>query len=78
MVSCYDCLHDEVRKADYVKQLLEKAEACGNKVMQSVALFNMGKMIYYQEDKEQDYQMIKKAVGLMEATDYKYKYDPAL
>lgn len=75
MISCYDCLHDEVRKADYVKQLLEKAEACGNRAMESIALFNMGKMIYYQEDKEQGYRMIKKAVGLMEATDYKYKYD---
>lgn len=75
MISCYDCLHDEARKADYVKQLLEKAEACGNKAMQSIALFNMGKMIYYQEDKDQGYRMIKDAVRLMETTDYKYKYD---
>lgn len=53
MISSYDCLHDELKKADYVKLLLQKAKACGNKEMESIALFNMGKMIYYQEDKKQ-------------------------
>lgn len=75
MVSCYDCLHDEAKKAEYVKKLLKKAEACGNKPMQSIALFNMGKMVYYQEDKKKGYAMINKAIALMEAADYEYKYD---
>lgn len=75
MISCYDCLHDEAKKADYVRLLLQKAEQCGNKEMKSIALFNMGKMIYYQEDKPRGYEMIKEAISLMKQTDYKYKYD---
>jgi len=75
MISCYDCLHDEAKKADYVRRLLQKAEQCGNKEMKSIALFNMGKMIYYQEDKPRGYEMIKEAISLMKQTDYKYKYD---
>lgn len=75
MISCYDCLHNEAEKAKYVKLLLAKAEKCRNIEMKSVALFNMGKMIYYQEDKEQAYQLIKNAIALMKQADYKYKYD---
>lgn len=75
MISCYDCLHDEAKKAGYVRLLLQKAEQCGNKEMKSIALFNMGKMIYYQEDKPRGYEMIKEAISLMKQTDYKYKYD---
>ena len=55
--------------------LLQKAEQCGNKEMKSIALFNMGKMIYYQEDKPRGYEMIKEAISQMKQTDYKYKYD---
>jgi len=75
MISCYDCLHDEVKKTEYVKLLLKKAEDCGNKEMRSVALFNMGKMVYYQEDKERGYQIIKEAITEMKLSEYKYKYD---
>ena len=75
LISCYDCLHDEVSKTDCVERLLEKARACGDKAMQSVALFNMGKMAYYQEDKEKGYRLIDEAVTLMEDARYKYKYD---
>ncbi len=75
MISCYDCLHDEAKKAGYVRLLLQKAEQCDNKEMKSIALFNMGKMIYYQEDKPRGYEMIKEAISLMKQTDYKYKYD---
>ena len=75
MISCYDCLHDEAKKAGYVRLLLQKAEACGNMEMKSIALFNMGKMVYYQEDKPRGYEMIKEAIELMKRTDYKYKYD---
>lgn len=75
MISCYDCLHDEAKKAGYVRLLLQKAEACGNMEMKSIALLNMGKMVYYQEDKPWGYEMIKEAIELMKQTDYKYKYD---
>ncbi|WP_075558304.1 AraC family transcriptional regulator [Parabacteroides timonensis] len=75
MISSYDCLHDEARKAYYVELLLQKAKECSNLVMQSVALFNMGKMIYYQEDKERGYELVNEAITLMKESDYKYKYD---
>lgn len=75
MISCYDCLHNDEQKAYYVRLLLKEAEAEGNQPMQSVALFNMGKMIYYQGQKEDGYKMMLQAVSLMEQTDYKYKYD---
>ncbi len=75
MISCYDCLHDESKKANYVRLLLNKAEQCNNMEMKSIALFNMGKMIYYQEDRQRGYQMIHDAISLMKQTNYKYKYD---
>lgn len=75
LISCYDCLHNETKKAQYVDMLMKKAEQCGNKEMQSVAMFNMGKMLYYQGNKDKGYGYMQRAAGLMEQTDYKYKYD---
>jgi AraC-like DNA-binding protein len=75
LISCYDCLHNETRKAQYVDILLNKAEQCGDKAMQSVALFNMGKMLYYQGNKDKGYEYMQRAADLMEETDYTYKYD---
>jgi len=75
MISCYDALHDQKKKADYVKLLLDKAEETGNKEMKSIALFNMGKMIYYENDKVRGHQLIKQAIEEMKQSDYKYKYD---
>ncbi|MCD7925375.1 MAG: helix-turn-helix domain-containing protein [Bacteroides sp.] len=75
MISCYDCLHNETKKAQYVDMLMKKAEQCGNKEMQSVAMFNMGKMLYYQGNKDKGYEYMQRAAYLMEQTDYKYKYD---
>lgn len=75
LISCYDCLHNEAKKAQYVDMLMKKAKACGNKEMHSVALFNMGKMLYYQGNKDKGYDYIQRAAELMEQTDYKYKYD---
>lgn len=75
LISCYDCLHNETKKAQYVDMLMKKAEQCGNKEMQSVAMFNMGKMLYYQGNKDKGYDYMQRAADLMEQTDYKYKYD---
>lgn len=75
MISSYDCLHEEEKQACYTELLLEKARACGDKAMEAVALFNMGKMLYYQEDKERGYGLIHEGIALMENGDYKYKYD---
>lgn len=74
MLSCYDGLHDEVKKAECVKLLLDKAGETGNKEMKSIALFNMGTMIYYQEEKQQGYKLIKEAIEVMKQSDYKNKY----
>lgn len=75
MISCYDCVYNETKKAQYVEMLLKKAEACGDGAMQSVALFNMGKMLYYEGNKDKGYQYMQQAVEQMARTDYKYKYD---
>lgn len=75
LISCYDCLHNETKKAQYVDMLMKKAEQCGNEEMQSVAMFNMGKMLYYQGNKDKGYDYMQRAADLMEQTDYKYKYD---
>lgn len=75
MISCYDCLHDEGKKMYYVRLLLAKSKECSDTAMQSVALFNMGKMLYYQENKKQGYRMMQEAVRLMKSSNYKYKFD---
>lgn len=75
MISCYDGLHDATEQVRCTELLLEKARAAGNTAMESVALFNMGKMLCYQEDAERGYGLIRTAIELMERSDYKYKYD---
>lgn len=75
MISCYGCVHNETKQTQYVEMLLKKAEACGNEAMQSVALFNMGKMLYYQGSKDKGYQYMQQATEQMNRTNYKYKYD---
>ena len=75
MISCYDCLHNENKKSLYVYLLLKRAEQCGDKAMQSVALFNLGKMLYYQGNKEKGYEYLEQAIEMMSKTDYRYKYD---
>lgn len=75
LISTYDCLHNEVGKAECVNLLLDKAKATGNQPMHSIALFNLGKMIYYQGNKSQGYEYMHQAVDLMFHTDYEYKYD---
>lgn len=75
MISYYDCLHNEKMKIDYVKKLLQAARIDGNKAMESIALFNMGKMIYYQGDKQRGYKIVEESIALMGKTDYKYKND---
>ena len=75
MISCYDALHQVGNLTRYVKQLLQKARQCSNEAMQSVALFNMGKILYNQGLKDEGYRDMEQAVELMEQSDYPYKYD---
>lgn len=75
MISLYDNMHNDAAKALYVDMLFKKAEQCGDAAMKSVALFNMGKMLYYQGNKEKGYELMKQAAAQMEQTDYRLKYD---
>lgn len=75
MISCYDMMHNESRKAECVKRLLEEAKTCGDKAMQAVALFNMGKSEYNQGDHNGGCRRMEQAARMMATTDYEYKYD---
>lgn len=75
LVSVYDCINNDVGKINMVRRLLAKARSAGHEGMESVALFNMGKSVYLQEDKETGYRLMLDAVRLMEKSDYRLKYD---
>ena len=75
IISCYDATHNEAKKMEYVRLLLRKAREAGDKAMESIALFNIGKSAYYQGDRKNGYKFMTDAVKLMEETDYKNKYD---
>lgn len=75
MISCYDCLHDESKKAQYIGLLLKKAEQTGDEAMKSIALFNMGKMVYNQGNKQAGYAYMQQAAKKMEETAFEKKYD---
>lgn len=74
-ISCYDGLHDEVNKMRCVERLMVLARQSGNKPMESIALFNMGKSLYYQGSKERGYKYMEQGAERMAATDYRLKYD---
>lgn len=48
-------INNDVAKTQYVDMLLKKARQCGKDTMKSVALFDMGKMVYYQGNKDIGY-----------------------
>lgn len=75
MISCYDCIHNEAKKGEYVDKLMKKARECGDKAMQSVALFNLGKSIYAHGNRREGAARMEEAAQMMENSDYKYKYD---
>lgn len=75
MITIYDALHNEQKKAEYVNLLMNKAQATGNHAMHAIALFNMGKMVYYEGNRNRGYELIYEAIDEMKGTDYKYKYD---
>lgn len=74
-ISCYDGLHDEVNKMRCVNGLMALAKKLGDKPMESIALFNMGKSLHYQGDKERGYKYMEQGAAMMAATDYRLKYD---
>ena len=74
-VSCYDGLHDEANKMRCIKRLMALAKKLGDKPMESIALFNMGKSLHYQGDKERGYKYMEQGAEMMATTDYRLKYD---
>lgn len=75
MVSCYDCTRNDARKAEFMERLLRHADACGDKAMLAVALFNIGKSEYNHGSKDKGYRRMEKATRMMEVADCKNKYD---
>lgn len=74
-VSCYDGLHDETNKMRCVEAMIQLARKLQDKPTESIALFNMGKSLYYQGDKEQGYRYMEQGAAMMEESDYRLKYD---
>lgn len=74
-ISCYDGLHDEVNKMRCIQQLMALAKKLGDKPMESIALFNMGKSLHYQGDKERGYKYMEQGAEMMASTNYRLKYD---
>lgn len=74
-ISCYDGLHDEVNKMRCVERLMALAKQSGNRIMESIALFNMGKSLHYQGSKERGYKYMEQGAEMMAVTDYRLKYD---
>lgn len=75
LVSCYDCVHNEARKSEYLSMLMKKAKSCNDKAMQAVALFNIGKTQFEQGNKKSGFAHMEEATRMMESTNYKNKYD---
>lgn len=75
LISCYGGMHDEAGKTRCVKQLMALARRLGSKPMESIALFNLGKSLYYQGDKERVYRYMEQGAAMMVTTDYCLKYD---
>lgn len=75
LISCYDGLYDEQRKAETVKLLMRKAKQAGDKGMESIALFYLGKSLYEQGTRERGYSYMLQALDMMEKSNYDRKYD---
>ena len=75
LISCYDGLYDEKRKAETVKQLMHNAKQAGDKDMESIALFYLGKSLHEQGTKERGYAYMLQATEMMEKSHYDRKYD---
>jgi len=74
-ISCYDGLHDEVNKMSCINRFMALAKKLKDKPMESIALFNMGKSLLHQGDKERGYEYMEQGAAMMDDTDYRLKYD---
>ncbi len=66
LISCYDGLYDEERKAETVRLLMRDAKQVGDKGMESIALFYLGKSLHEQGTKERGYAYMLQALDMME------------
>ena len=69
-ISCYDALHDEAGRMRCVEALMALARKEGDEAMESIALFNLGKSLHYQGDRERGYDYMEQGARIMEASDY--------
>lgn len=58
-----------------MKRLQHKAEVCGDRAMQTLARFNMGKSRYEQDNKEVGLRLMEQEASIMAGTDYSNKYE---
>lgn len=75
LISCYDGLYDEEHKSATVNLLLQKAQQTGDKGMESIALFYLGKSLHEQGAKARGYDYMEHALEMMENSDYDRKFD---
>ncbi len=75
LISCYDYLKLDAQKKKCVELLLEKSKESDDAAMYSTALFELGKMIYYQGEKERAYGYFNDALKIMDDSNYELKYD---
>ena len=70
-ISCYDGLHGETGKMRCVGLLMDLAKRLGDRPMESIVLFNLGKSLHYQGDKRRSYRYMEQGAAMMAATDYR-------
>lgn len=75
LISCYDGLYDEERKAETVRLLMHNAKQVGDNGMESIALFYLGKSLHEQGSKERGYAYMLQALDMMEKSHHDRKYD---
>lgn len=75
MISCYDAVLNDSKKSEYIARLMKSSIKYKDSAMHSIALFNMGKTIYNQGNRNDGYMQMEKATGIMERSSYQYKFD---
>lgn len=75
MISCYDAVLNDTKKSEYIAKLLKASLKYEDNAMHAIALFNMGKTIYNQGNRQDGYIQMEKATGIMEKSNYEYKFD---
>lgn len=75
LVSSYDATYNEESKTQVLYDMQQKAEKENNIPMQSIAIFELGNSLCMQHNFADGLPKMKKAIEMMEASQYKHKYD---